>query len=284
MIKRGKYWIIFLIAFLFIQIAGAQPPIIQTSTFTSGYEISIPQIGTWIEGQDHQFNIHLTNLSNEYPIDNSSVKCYLHLYNNSGQHLFELEMIHSSSSLINNEWYINIAGDNITSPIIGGKVQCNSSVDNLGGIKDFAYEVTHSGIILSNAEAILYIALILINLLIFGFFFYWAIAIPFENKKNDKGEITKIIKIKYIKLAAVWFSYASFLWFFTIFTGIINNFISLEVYTNLISNLYLIFRGIGLGLTIFLLIFTFIKVWKDILWNDEIKKFGKAIIKDVGKK
>lgn len=140
------------------------------------------------------------------------------------------------------------------------------------------FEVTNSGITLTTSESILYIVLIIINLLIFGFFLYYAIAIPFTNKKNERGDITKILKIKYLKLAAIWFSYASFLWFFTIFTGIINNFISLEIYNNLISNLYIIFRGIGYGLTIFLMLFTFVKIWRDILWNEEIKKFGKVII------
>lgn len=141
------------------------------------------------------------------------------------------------------------------------------------------FTVTKSGVILNSAESILYIVLITINILVFGFFLYWAITLPYANKTNPDGTITAITKAKYIKLLSSLFAYGAFLWFFAIFTGIVNNFISLEVFLGLISNAYIILSGLGVGFTILILVIIFVEVWKDILLWEQIKKFGKAYVK-----
>lgn len=142
------------------------------------------------------------------------------------------------------------------------------------------FTVTRSGVILNSAESLLYLVLIFINLLVFGFFLYWTIKLPYGNKTEVDGTITKITKTKYIKLLSSLFAYGSFLWFFAIFTGIVNNFISLDVFRGLISSLYVVLMGIGLGFTFLIFIILFVELWKDILLWDEIKKFGKAHAKE----
>lgn len=156
-----------------------------------------------------------------------------------------------------------------------------TTTGNLNGNSEsqsVCFHVTPSGTILGLEESILYVVLILINLLVFGFFLYWTITIPYSNKTNERGDITKVTKTKYLKLFSALLCYGSFLWFVALFTGITNNFISLDIFKNLISNLYIVLSGIGVGFTFLIMTVLFIEVWRDILFNKEIQKYGKAII------
>lgn len=155
-------------------------------------------------------------------------------------------------------------------------VNCNST--NQGGFVKTNFIVTPSGIVLETSESILYIVLIFINLLVFVFFLYWTITLPYANETDQRGDIVRVVKAKYLKLLSALFAYGSFMWFFAMFTGIVNNFISLEIYKSLITNLYVILSGVGLGFMILIFAILFIEVWRDILFNKEIKKFGKAIL------
>lgn len=188
----------------------------------------------------------------------------------------------SSDLLVINEPMTNLVGQTFNytfcnTTTLGTYVYDWQPCDNLECVNSFT--ITKSGTILGISESILYIVLILINLLVFIFFLYWTIAFPYSNKTNEKGEITAVTKTKYLKLLSALFAYGSFLWFFAMFTGIINNFISLEIYRGLISNLYIILHGVGLGFVLLILMIILVEIWRDILFNKEIQKYGKAIIK-----
>lgn len=175
------------------------------------------------------------------------------------------------------------------SSVGGGSFQYNFTTTNDIGRYDYCgisdgcgksfcsyFEITNSGIILSNAESILYLGLIIINLLLFSFFLYWTIKLPYSNKVDKDGTITRITKSKYLKLLCALLTYGSFIWFFGMFTGIVNNFISLDISRTMISALYILFYGLGIGFTLLIFIILFIEIWKDILLWEQIKKFGRA--------
>ncbi len=162
-----------------------------------------------------------------------------------------------------------------------GKYYVNG-IGDPGGVKaSWAYTllITPSGKTLETPEAIIYVLLMTFNLMAFVFFLYLAMKIPYGNKFDDKGSVVLVTKTKYFKLIFSLLSYGTFLWFLAMFTGLINNFISLEVFRRIISGLYIIASGIGIGFTIFIMAVIFIEIWRDILFNNEVKKYEKSILK-----
>lgn len=235
----------------------------------TGLIIDYPKFDYVKVGAPFNISVHVYNISNGLEVINAN--CSLRIYNQTGY-----EGMNRTLTYVSGSYNLFIAQGNFTQGINSFLIQCSTA--DLGGFASGNFLVTKSGIILDLPEAILYIALILINLLMFSFFLYWAMVLPFSEEMNPDGTITAISKKKYIKILSAWFAYGSFLWFFAIFTGIVNNFVSLEVYTGLISSFYLVLYGLGIGFTFLILAVLFVLIWKDILYNKEIRKFGKAVI------
>lgn len=157
---------VFLFSFSFI---SAQPPFLQTSTLYSGYVIEIPQINPLKQNQDFTANFHVFNISNGYPIDNSTTSCSIHLYNSSGGDLFEGNVPHANTDVVN-EWKITLSGGNFSN--IGNHgyiVQCNDSVSKLGGFSNVGIEVTPNGF-LNNFGYYIIILLLSFGVMLIGFY------------------------------------------------------------------------------------------------------------------
>lgn len=139
---------------------------------------------------------------------------------------------------------------------------------NLNGIVDSAsgdYRSTQSGTELTISESILYVVLIIINMALFLTFLILAIKLPYNDEVDKNGTVTRVTKAKYLKLLCILLTYGTFLWFLAIFTGIINNFISLEVYRTMITSVYMLAIGLGWIVTLAISIIIFVELWKDLL-------------------
>jgi hypothetical protein len=280
--KRGIILGIFLFAILLISFISAVPPITQVQQFAEGYVIQVPQDNILKLKQDYLFEFHVNNISNGVPI-NSGISCNFHLYNSSGDH--KLTMINSiASSGLDYSFLVN--GNNFTE--IGNfyyYVSCNSS--SLGGYRAISIEVTQQGDEINTSQSLIYVILLIINLLFLALFLILSVISPYENKKEMTREgmaITKVTKTKYIKLFCMWLSYGLFLWLITIISGMINNYVSFDPLKDMISNIYLFSSTLGYGVTIFMVWFILLNIWKDIVLNKKILKEGKALLRELGKK
>lgn len=159
----------------------------------------------------------------------------------------------------------------------------NGIGDKDGILDPWAYKIymSKSGETLETSESILYILILVGSFLLFIFFFYFAIAIPFYNEKTiieGKNYIVKINKSKYLKLLSIWFAHGFFVWFLTLLLGIANNFLNLQITLNLLNAIYILFYTLLWANTILILSLFVIFIYKDILINKEILKYGKSIV------
>ena len=145
-----------------------------------------------------------------------------------------------------------------------------------------SFIVNQNGTILTNAEVMIYLILLIISFLGFGLFLFFGIKIPYSNEmfreKDGSIFVTKVTKEKYFKLLSIWLASGCFMWTITILTGLVNNFTFLNPIKSMATNQYLLFNFLSWGLTIFVIILSFIEIWRDILFNKQILKFGKAIL------
>lgn len=138
------------------------------------------------------------------------------------------------------------------------------------------YNINLLGTELTTQESLIYILLTAGVFLIFGLSFYFAIAIPYSNKKNEKGAIIQITKTKYIKILMIGVTYALFVWFLNLLIGVSNNFTNLTLYYGFISFLFITFINLTLPFSIFLLVLAFFEIIRDSNVMNEIKKYGSS--------
>lgn len=178
--KKGLIFVLIITSFiaLFSFIVSAAPPFVQsTQQFNEGYVIKIPQISILKENTNFNFNFHVFNISNGFPINNESTSCAFHLYNKTGNQILEIAVPHSSSPTVNNEWDIDIDGNNFS--YVGSyayTIQCNST--DLGGFESVGIEVT------SNGKEINYNYLIA-NLILIFIFIIFSLLLNWDKSKMD---------------------------------------------------------------------------------------------------
>jgi len=150
------------------------------------------------------------------------------------------------------------------------------------GCWSYPFYVTINGDNFDTSQSITYVILLVITLILLTAFIILSIKIPYENEKQTKENgdilITKVTKTKYVKLVCIWFSYGLFLWFLTIITGLVNNYITFVPLQTMITNLYIFSYVLAYIISIFMIWFIFINIWKDIILNKTIIKEGSAII------
>lgn len=156
-------------------------------------------------------------------------------------------------------------------------------VDNDGNVFVNDFIITKNGFVITTGESLLYLALFIANLIVFSLFLFVTITTPFDNITELEGSSTmvviKVTKSKYMKMIAGWLCYGSFLWFITFLTGITQNYINFVELKSLMTNLYTFFYFLGFGVTMAILWLIFYWAWKDIVFNREIIKSGKAILR-----
>jgi len=137
---RGGLGLVLVLALFFLlPLVSAVKPVENIQTFTEGYELRIPMDNLLEIGADHEFETHVYNISNGYPII-SGITCYFHLYNQRGKHTLEMEDATASHTF---DYSFDVMGGNITEDIAYYVIQCNSTT--LGGFHTAELAVTNSG-------------------------------------------------------------------------------------------------------------------------------------------
>lgn len=166
-----------------------------------------------------------------------------------------------NTSLLGGYQY-NVCGDK------GGVLTC----------ENIDFTITKSGFIFETPDSILFTVIIIGSFLLFIFFFWLALVIPFFNETNNDNNIVKVTSYKYFKIFSIWFAHAFFVFFLTTLLAIVNNFTNIEATVKLVEFLYRIFYVLLYPMTIFILSLFTILIYKDILWNKEVRKHGKAFV------
>jgi len=275
--KRGLYiFFIIVLSFILIQLplnSAIAPVTDVTINLNDGLNIDFPKFETIQQSQGFLFHFHVFNISNGVRMDDTTTNCSFELYNYGG----EEQVVVDEMAYIEGDWRVNITKGNFTR--LGSYaylVECHT--DTLGGFISFPFKVTPTGTTINTSESLLYIIILIVTFILFLGFLYPAIKLPYSNRTNKDGSITKITKAKYLKLLSVWFAYGFFMWFLQTLNGISKSFITLTYLSNFITNIFIYSQWFSVGVTFLILIIMFIEIWKDIILSKTIKKYGKAFL------
>jgi hypothetical protein len=262
--------IISIVAILFINLllisfTSAVSPFSNNQQFTQGYDIKYPLIDSIKYNTDYEFNFHVFNISDGLPVT-TSVTCYFHLYNYTGEH--QLEMTDSVvSHTFDYEFYI--IGSNFTD--IGKEYYWNFQCDGVtgqggskfGGYAEGSFIVTSSGLIQNSSQGIASFSyLLLMIVLMFSF--------TFIGFKLSKTEYWWILGVFFIFLSALLLIYNTWLGYeyHRTLTGFADSSIP-----EIIFYIFLLILVLGLLASLILLFLHWKKVFKYI--KREIKRQPK---------
>ncbi len=165
---KGTSLLLFFTFLFFISLVGtldfvsAQPPFQAETGSVEGLTLRFPPVSFIKEGANITANMHVFNSSNNLALSNSTVTCFVHLYNSVGDHLVNKQM---EFSLENKEFALNISGGNFTIGRHGFIIWCNSST--AGGFVSGAFEVTPTGLT-SNLGFYVLVLILSFGIIIFG--------------------------------------------------------------------------------------------------------------------
>lgn len=147
---------IFLFTFLILaSFTLAAPP--QEST--GGLQVTYPKEDVFIFGKVADFHYHIFD-GNNYVVTNESTDCYMHLYNNTGNHLLEVDLSFDSNDI---DFYYEVNQSIVTVPgqytVI---VWCNNTQD--AGYLSYAVEFNRVGHSVDNGH---YLALAVVFIIMF---------------------------------------------------------------------------------------------------------------------
>jgi hypothetical protein len=197
-----KKLLIFLCVTLFLlNVAPAQPPSTTILSDTKALNIFITRLDYHKQNQPYNFNAHVTNTSSGFQYDNTDLDCFLHLYDNTGNHTAELNFTPNPDN--DEDYYAYVNGGNFSSVGLHRlHVYCEIPGTIFGGSIDEEYYVTPSGqIALSDSEGLVSIASLFTIFLCAGFFYL------FSYRLNAQvGKIAFIVLSSILMLTSVFYS------------------------------------------------------------------------------
>ena len=159
MFNKNLFLFLFILLLLFSFVRADK--IIETKTNVNGLQLFFPDCYTYLpQNTDYEINIHVSNISNGYPLTNIETDCYLHLYNSTGQHTIESNLLTKDV----NGWdhQLIIKGDNLSD--VGTHsiyIWCNYT-SSLGGEVRSSFIITESGFEITEGRSIFAIGLLFI--------------------------------------------------------------------------------------------------------------------------
>ena len=144
--------------------------------------------------------------------------------------------------------------------------------------ENIEFDINKLGEELTTGRAIIYLILTFFIFLLFVFTLYINIILPSGNQKNSKGQITGIIRLKYVKIMLVPVTFALFNWFLNLLLSISNNLVDkFEIYNGMISWLFSVSISLSWPVFVVSLIWVIFVLLRDFKWNEQIKKWGKVL-------
>ena len=202
--------ILILVFFVMISIVEAIPPVIQSSSDLAQYNnliIEYPKMeyfkqNSYIELNFHVFNASANVVNKTKPYKTS---CYIHIYNENGEHFIEQELKTHYETKDYTDWFINLTETNTsrigTYPYI---VWCNSSsamkVDTPNGFLSNNFKINQNGFSPTIEKIAIYAFLILLISAFFIGSLISTFSINGKNKQDEMGNVIGITSRKYLKI------------------------------------------------------------------------------------
>lgn len=264
-------FLIFGVMFLFFSLAfvSSAPPFSTSVTDkTVGIGIGAPMIDVLKVNQSFDFNFHIFNATDGMPLDNSTIQCYFHLYNQTGKHIYYQLAKHdlNSEHLVANEWSIDVTASNLTNNgMYSYIIQCNNSL--IGGNSENSFVVTPTGEPLNEIQLYsrIFIILLCISLVIL---IQWnSSRVNYDswyNKMTQQYQEKNIIKWS---LSAVAFNLMKNSYIFSYLVGLVGLLVltNLTYFFNIISVLTIMKIVLGLytwsAIIVCLIFFSQVQEW-----------------------
>lgn len=147
--------------------------------------------------------------------------------------------------------------------------------------EELCIEITKTGTSVGTGESLMYIWILIVLAALTTLGVYLSIIIPYVNIEEETrdGKIIRAITFtKYMKVIVIWITSGIFLIFLSILTGMINNYVQFIELKSLSTNMYTFITILTYGLSTTVMIVLFVFIYKDLLWNAEIRKNGKAFV------
>lgn len=162
--------IVVILITLVIPLGSAPPPVSEVQQFTEGFFLKVPADSVLKQSESYEFEVHAYNISNGLPII-SGISCYLHLYNSTGNHIYEG---FDATASHNFDYTFNVNGGNFSSSgVYYINYQCNNSI--LGGYEANYLEITPNGEEATEGKAIFYMGLFAVLIFFFAISLYFMI-------------------------------------------------------------------------------------------------------------
>jgi len=160
--KKINYLILVMIfLFAILPIVSAVKPITNIQT-TEGYSIEPTEKSAILLNTNHSFELHVFNISSGMPIT-SGITCYLHLYHESGEHIYTGETSTVSHIF---DYSFDLDANNFSKRgEYEAKFQCNSST--LGGSTQLFFIVNGFGEELTTAHSFKFNSAMLFFMILF---------------------------------------------------------------------------------------------------------------------
>ncbi len=139
-----KFSLLFIFLFLLVlaPFISAVPPTQTNVNINVGYTLEVTHVDFQENGEDHEYNVHLFNISDGLPLTNATIQCDFHLFDHDGFHI--LDEVPMDFDEVNGHWDYLVLGNNFTrNGVFSTLISCNSTV--LGGFIFSEFEVTQDG-------------------------------------------------------------------------------------------------------------------------------------------
>jgi len=94
---KRKAFLVFLVFLVFVSFCHADPPF-QQSFEEAGISIDYPKNDYFLQGREIELHFHVFN-STGYILDNTTTSCLIHIYNETGDHVVEENLLMDSNGI-----------------------------------------------------------------------------------------------------------------------------------------------------------------------------------------
>lgn len=262
MVKKGLL-VIFLFLILISFVSSVKPdPAPLVINFNQGILIVTSPQQAIAQNQDYRLNFMTHNQTNGLQLTNDSIICRFVLENNDGT-------IQTAQFPLFNEtgnfWTALITAGNFTRQNqYNWVVNCQDIDEYIGGITIGTFEVSNSGLEITESDSIVSIILILGAIFIFLLCLFASIFIPFSNSRSDLGKIISVNYLKYWKILFMSMTYITLLWVFNLLHVISVKMSLLVQFTNYFSIIFQVMNAIVWPIFVFIFVGTLFILWKDL--------------------
>jgi hypothetical protein len=254
-----RFLILIFIFLMTINFTGAVPPITQIPNLATGYSVEVPIVDYIKTFHDFNFKTHVYNLTNGVPVTNKTTSCTLHVYNSTGRHLIEQNMIFDPNDF---DWGLTVNGANFSyNGQYAGIVWCNST--SYGGYTEWSFYANSIGSELTESKSIFYISLIGIFIFFFTLIIFFMGKLPDGETRNEDGDLISISNLKYFKSVLVFVDWMILIAIFYVTSNLAFAYLSEQMFAKILFRIYQICFSLTIPIVVIWFIWIFVSLFQD---------------------